>query len=80
MDSSQPLEKDVIRKTEVMLRRMGMSLSLLGAILLSESLVLWRQRSAEIPVVHFVLILASGITMFVSGLYIWRVSRSSNQP
>ena len=80
MNQEQPPETDVKSKVETMLRRMGMSLSVLGAILFSEGLVVWRLRSIEIPCVSCVLILVSGITMFVSGLYIWRGARSSNQP
>ena len=80
MDSSQPPEKDVKSKAEVALHRMGMILSVLGATIFSEGLVLWRLKSGEALDVHCVLILASGIIMFVSGLYIWRVARSLNQP
>lgn len=71
MNSSQPLEKDEKSKADAMLRRMGMSLSILGAILFSAGLVAYRLCADGIPDVRCILILASGVAMFASGLYIW---------
>ena len=78
MDSSQHPEKDESRKTDAMLRRMGMSLSVLGSIVFAVGLVAYRQGSGGAPNARSVLILTSSLTMLAAGLYIWRSAKISD--
>jgi len=77
MESPQSPEKDRINKSVAMLRRMGMSLSVLGAIIFAAALMEFRQHFGGNQDVRSVLMLVSGIAMFTSGLYIWRSAKGT---
>jgi hypothetical protein len=78
MDPAQRPEKNEESKTNAVLRHMGMSLSVLGVIVFAAGLVVCSQNSGESSFVPCVLMLASGIAMFVSGLYIWRIAKQTS--
>lgn len=78
MDSSRPPAKDEKSKADAMLRRMGMSLSLLGVIVFSAGLVDCRLNYGGNPAVRGVLMLVSGIAMFAAGVYIWRSAKKTD--
>lgn len=75
MDHSQPPEKNEKGTPNAVLRHMGMSLSVFGAILFSAGLVGCWRNSGGTPDARCILVLASGIVMFLSGLYIWRIAK-----
>ena len=57
---------------------MGMSLSVLGSVLFSVGLVVCWKNPERSPDARSVLIFASGIIMFISGLYIWHTAKGTD--
>ena len=78
MDHSQPSEKNGKGKPIAVFRHMGMSLSVLGTIVFSTGLVACWQNPERTPDARSVLMFASGVTMLISGLYIWRIAKQAD--
>ena len=78
MNPEQPPENDEHGKPGAVLHRMGMSLSVLGAIVFSTGLVACWQNPERTPDARSVLMFASGVTMLISGLYIWRIAKQAD--
>jgi len=78
MDPSHSPDKNDNGKPNAVLRHMGMSLSVLGAIVFSTGLVACWQNPERTPDARSVLMFASGVTMLISGLYIWRIAKQAD--
>lgn len=78
MDYSHPPEKDGKGKPIAVFRHMGMSLAVFGAVLFSTGLVVCCKNPERSPDARCVLMFASGITMLISGLYIWRIAKQTD--
>lgn len=71
-------ENNEIEKAKTTLRRMGMSLSTLGAVLLAAALVACCQNADNTLEVPSLLLLASGVTTLIAGLYLWFISKQTD--
>jgi hypothetical protein len=77
MTTLKPAGKDRNDKANLMLRRMGMSLSVCGALICSAGLVAGRRIPEEAPFSRSVIILASGIIMLIAGIHLWRSTKAT---
>lgn len=77
MNTLKPTGNDRSDKANMMIRRMGMSLSICGALIFSAGLVACRRIPEEAPFSRSVLILASGIIMLIAGIHLWRSTKAA---
>ncbi len=66
------------KKTTATIRNMGMILSVVGAIVFSLGLVACKRGSCGTPMDRNLFMLAFGIALFFSGLYVWRSEKGTD--